>query len=125
LHQRASRFACTAGNCRTGRSSGAWPDTVLRSGSCKNVARPRQPNGPKIAGPMRAKRDAGNQTHPMPCFICNFFCLYGLFHSYISLFTEIGKRKSNRPVRPLGYLIQMYTRGWTTDFMSTAWIFFR
>jgi hypothetical protein len=65
LHQRAWRFACTARNCRTGRSSRARPDTALRSGSCKNTARPRQPNGSKIAGPMRAKGDPGNQTRPI------------------------------------------------------------
>jgi hypothetical protein len=64
LHQPRSRYACTAGNCRTGHSSRAWPEGALRTDSCNNATQPRQPNGPKIAGPMRAKSRLGNQTRP-------------------------------------------------------------
>jgi hypothetical protein len=65
LHQPRWRFVCTVGNCRTVRSSWAWPECVLRSGSCDNATRPRQPNGPKIAGPMRARARPGYQMRPI------------------------------------------------------------
>jgi hypothetical protein len=51
-------------NCQTGRSSGACPMGALRPVLCKRATEPREPNGPKNVGPMRAKGFPSYQTHP-------------------------------------------------------------
>jgi hypothetical protein len=54
-----------ARNDRSGRSSRAWPEGALRVVPCDNAGEPRQPNGPKIAPPMRAKGSLGYQTRAL------------------------------------------------------------